>query len=209
MNRGFIFLVFITGAIILTRITAAGGDDLKSKINRFRADLIDREKYPYRKGMEFDMEALKKSVLLFGVGNREQLRDTFERGIDLLPRIDIPAKSDYNEISVVDAPLESDTARTFELLGIINPDFKFIVRNFTAVMLPPVLLHRGMKPDEFKGWLTFFHIAEPKWSVCQRKEGTILLCADYGDDILLIRMASGRIQWIPIVVAWWQKKVEE
>jgi hypothetical protein len=200
-----IILILVSGTL-LSRSTAAGGDDLKSKIYRFRSGLIDREKHPYRKGMDFDMEALKRTVLLFGVENRSKLRVAFESGIDSLPRIDIPAKSDYDQICVVDAPLESDTARTFELLGIINPDFKFIVRNFTAVMLPPVLHNRGMSIEDSRGWIVFFNIAEPKWSICEKKSGTILLCADYGDDILLIRMGTGRIQWIPVVVAWWQKK---
>ncbi len=205
MRFAIITVVLISGAL-LSRSTAAGGDDLKSKIYRFQAGLIDREKHLFRKGMDFDLNALKKAVILFGVENRSKLRDAFESGIDSLPRINIPAKSGYNEICVVDAPLEGDTARTFELLGIVNPDFRFIVRNFTAVMLPPVLHHRGMSIEDYRGWIVFFNVAEPKWSICEKKPGTILLCADYGDDILLIRLGTGRIQWIPVVVAWWQKK---
>jgi hypothetical protein len=192
-------------------------DEVSDLVESFRRDLADPAKHDVRPEGQLRRDALMAALNEFATANRELLQARFDASIHALVEGAPPSAPAFTlRVDVVDSTLLEAAAAPVWLVQTIDPDVTSAARQTLTVVLPVAAREQGFSVSELGLWLSFFRLAEPTWRRCGGSGDVLVLCADYGDqDIIVIRFEHTTELppelpfvgscWTPRALQWWQR----
>ena len=181
--------------------------DAARPIREFRAALAVPAKYALREGLRMDNRRLREAVIAFHKKHKDLILQLFHRSMDQLSHSKQPPPSLYKKIITITARQLRILALQYNIIFPLFPDVSTLIRNSLSFLPPGLVTRHGMSRLEIASWMGFLNLAQPTWHLCGHQPGQATICADYGGlDIFVIRLARGKMLWLPTSMTWWHKK---
>lgn len=159
-----------------------------------------------RSGLRFDTAGLRKRIEAWEEEHHEFLYAKIREstaGLPAGPRRTVAGRVIF---SVPESEMEwiLPAARS-TVAG--SPDIRWLCRT-VLIQTAAVKMNQDlrMSAEKVSGWLEFFSLAEPAWTVNATTTDTILITADYGEqDSITFDFKYKRRFWRPTAMEWRQK----
>ncbi len=180
-----------------------------TEIEKFKGELSDNRKYPFRSSLKIDAVKLYRTILKFGKENSNLLKEYFVKSSISLPKTDrIPSRKKHNIILAVNNKEFQPYREQFFVSAVLNPDFKKLSRITLATILPVFMSSKMHSPQsEIVKWQYFFMIAQPSCRIKKGGNESVTILLDYGThDYFEIKYYFNDMVWLPESLRWWQEK---
>jgi len=189
----------------------AGGEGVEGEpgprevLDAERKALADPERYPLRKGMRIEEEALRGVLMRLRGRHGPQVAVAYLATIEALPTMAMPSAPGFGEIGVFDLP-DDPAARDVEAMNwLFDADVRQTAQRTLSTYLT-LMMHQDLdlSAREIGVWMAFLRAAEPTLARCEAGAEDLWLCMDYGADVFVLEMVRTDPGFVVRRVRWMQ-----